>query len=112
MELYECIRIINAWIENANGGTLAAQHDDAMRIMKISEELGEVTQAYIGFTGQNPRKGKTHTKDDVLKELADVTVTALCAIQHFTQDPTETEKVITDKIRHIMARSPEMLETH
>ncbi|MCP2342971.1 MazG-like family protein [Actinomadura rupiterrae] len=45
-------------------------------ILKITEELGEAVQAYIGVTGQNPRKGVHSTRDDVQKELSDVIITA------------------------------------
>ncbi|MBW8486441.1 MazG-like family protein [Actinomadura parmotrematis] len=45
-------------------------------VLKIAEEVGEAVQAYIGVTGQNPRKGVHGTRDDVLRELADVVVTA------------------------------------
>ena len=53
-----------------------ADIDEQTLIMKIAEELGEAVQAYIGVTGQNPRKGTYGTREDVQKELADVIVTA------------------------------------
>ena len=34
--------------------------------MKLTEEAGEVTQAVIGAMGQNPCKGVTHTRDEML----------------------------------------------
>jgi hypothetical protein len=37
----------------------AADHD-------LTEETGEVTQAVSGAMGQNPRKGVTHTRDEML----------------------------------------------
>lgn len=52
------------------------------RLAKVSEECGEVIQAYIGVTGQNPRKGVHASIDDVKKELLDVAVTALAAYEH------------------------------
>jgi NTP pyrophosphatase (non-canonical NTP hydrolase) len=54
------------------------------RLAKVSEECGEVIAAYIGATGQNPRKGVTHTDDNVRSELLDVAITALCAYEHMT----------------------------
>jgi hypothetical protein len=71
---------INEWLETANG---FSQHEDSMRVMKIGEEFGEAVAAYIGMTGQNPRKGVTHTQSDVMSELADVAITAMCAMVHF-----------------------------
>jgi len=52
------------------------------RLAKITEEAGEVIEAFIGYTGQNPRKGVTHQRADVIDELLDVAVTALGAIEH------------------------------
>lgn len=52
------------------------------RISKIAEEFGEAIQAYIGVTGQNPRKGPYGTNDDVLRELLDVAFTAIGAYEH------------------------------
>ncbi|MEU4032894.1 MazG-like family protein [Streptomyces collinus] len=55
-----------------------------LRILKLSEEVGEVAEAVIGATGQNPRKGVTHTWDDVQSELCDVAITALVALRTLT----------------------------
>jgi hypothetical protein len=40
---------------------LPPETEKLLRIMKLTEEAGEVTQAVIGVMGQNPRKGITHT---------------------------------------------------
>jgi NTP pyrophosphatase (non-canonical NTP hydrolase) len=80
------IDAINAWLDTSNIGRIPPEIDDASRIIKLMEESGEVAQAWIGYTGQNPRKGKTHTRDDVRDELADVAVTALCAARHFSEN--------------------------
>jgi hypothetical protein len=63
------------------------QHRDPVaitwgRLAKVAEESGEVIAAYIGVIGQNPRKGRTHTDDDVKRELLDVALTALAAYEH------------------------------
>ncbi|MFJ8998192.1 MazG-like family protein [Streptomyces sp. NPDC102359] len=57
-----------------------------MRVLKLSEEVGEVAQALVGVTGQNPRKGVTHSWDDVRAELCDVAVTALVALRTLTPE--------------------------
>lgn len=72
---------LSTWIDDGN------QHRDPEaitwgRLAKVSEECGEVISAYIGATGQNPRKGVTHNLAHVRKELLDVAVTALCAVEH------------------------------
>lgn len=101
-DLFGDIADITAWLDESNP---ASPHEDAMRVMKLAEEVGEAVAAYVGVTGQNPRKGVTHTMDDLLKELADVAITALCAMQHFTQDETATRAYMAAKIGQIIKRS-------
>jgi hypothetical protein len=107
-DLFADIAEINAWFEAHNG---PSPHEDAMRVMKPGEEIaeayealalcslaqGRVVEAYIGMTGQNPRKGVTHSLDDLLLELADVAISALCAIQHFAQDVQGTRNLVLRK---------------
>ncbi|MFI8942703.1 MazG-like family protein [Streptomyces syringium] len=75
------------WLDTKNG---TGDHETAMRLMKLTEEAGEVMQAYIGTQGQNPRKGVTHTRADVAAELCDVILTAAVALHQFTDNPAET----------------------
>lgn len=77
-ELYAVASAVTGWLDESNVPT---REEMGLRILKVFEECGEVAQAWIGFTGQNPRKGVTHTKGDVVAELCDVIVTALVAIQ-------------------------------
>jgi NTP pyrophosphatase (non-canonical NTP hydrolase) len=60
-----------------------------LRVLKLSEEVGEVAEAIIGATGQNPRKGVTHSWEDVQAELCDVAVTALVALRTLTPQARE-----------------------
>lgn len=73
-----------------------------LRILKLSEEVGEVSEAVIGATGQNPRKGVTHTWDDVQAELCDVVITALVALRTLTPDARE---VFGRHLARVMERS-------
>ncbi|BFO21012.1 MazG-like family protein [Streptomyces sp. KM77-8] len=73
-----------------------------LRILKLSEEVGEVAEAVIGATGQNPRKGTTHTWDDVRSELCDVAVTALMALRTLTPDARE---VFTEHLAKVSRRA-------
>jgi len=100
--LFADISDITAWLDNSNP---TGPHEDAMRVMKLMEEAGEAAAAYIGVTGQNPRKRVTHEMDDLLNELADVAITALCAMQHFTQDETVTRAYLASKVDGIIKRS-------
>lgn len=72
---------LSEWIDAGN----THRDEEAVtwgRLAKIAEENGEVIEAFIGATGQNPRKGVIGTMDDVLAELLDVAVTALGAYEH------------------------------
>jgi NTP pyrophosphatase (non-canonical NTP hydrolase) len=82
------IEKIIKWLDG--GSSLGPEITKLIRIMKLTEEAGEVTQAVIGTLGQNPRKGVTHTWDDVHAELCDVIVTAMVALSTLTPDARET----------------------
>ncbi|MBN0044876.1 MazG-like family protein [Streptomyces actuosus] len=82
--LWDTIDDLWAWLEA--GQPHGGRDGLLLRILKLSEEVGEVAQAVIGATGQNPRKGTTHTWSDVESELCDVAVTALVALRTLTPD--------------------------
>jgi NTP pyrophosphatase (non-canonical NTP hydrolase) len=75
------------WIDGAS--PLAPETGRLLQLMKLSEEVGEVSQAVIGVTGQNPRKGVTHTWDDVAAEVCDVILTAMVTLASLTPNPEE-----------------------
>jgi NTP pyrophosphatase (non-canonical NTP hydrolase) len=79
---------ISKWIDEApaNAGKSALENLLLRTTAKLSEEVGEVGAALIGMTGQNPRKGVTHTIEDVRKELLDVALTALAAVEHLSDN--------------------------
>jgi len=83
-EIFAQAQRMVSWLDARNGDS---PHETAMRLLKMAEEVGEVTQAYLGMTGQNPRKGVTHTASDVAMELCDVIITAAVALHGFTDDP-------------------------
>ncbi|MFI2078533.1 MazG-like family protein [Streptomyces triculaminicus] len=96
--LWDVAHKSTAWLDTANG---SSDHETAMRLMKICEEAGEVMAAYIGMTGQNPRKGVTHRRSDVAAELCDVIITAATALHAFTKDPAAA---LDDHARRISQR--------
>lgn len=55
-----------------------------MRILKLTEEVGEAAEALIGVRGMNSRKGICRTSGDLLDELADVIITAAVAMSAVT----------------------------
>lgn len=81
---------------------LPPETEKLMRIMKLTEEAGEVTQAVIGVMGQNPRKGITHTWDDVHAELCDVIFTAMVALTTLAPD---APKIFDAHLARVAARS-------
>lgn len=121
-DMFRDIAAITRWLDTAN---VNIPEDDAMRVMKIGEEVAEAHEAlalmdiangravaaYIGMTGQNPRKGVTHTQTDLCKELADVAITALCALAHFTRKgygtyhPALVRMFVASKIEEIIRRA-------
>ncbi|MFF3854509.1 MazG-like family protein [Micromonospora sp. NPDC002575] len=74
--IWDAVRAARGWLDAANGA------GDA----ELTEEAGEAAGAWIGVLGQNPRKGVTHTRDDVAAELADAAFTALVAIESLGGD--------------------------
>ena len=75
---WETVDRLVAWLDR--GSELPADTKTLLQILKITEEAGEVAEAVIGVTGQNPRKGHSHTWRDVESELCDVIVTAMVAL--------------------------------
>ncbi|MFI6929291.1 MazG-like family protein [Streptomyces sp. NPDC050287] len=100
-DLWGSIDELWAWLET-NRSIGGDQGLLLLRMLKLSEEVGEVAQAVIGATGQNPRKGVTHTWDDVQGELCDVVITALVALRTLTPD---TRDVFTRHLAKVTERS-------
>ncbi|WP_428955041.1 MazG-like family protein [Streptomyces sp. cg35] len=83
-ELWTTIDRLRDWLDSNN--RRPSQEALLLRVLKLSEEVGEVAEAVIGAVGQNPRKGVSHTWQDVESELCDVVVTALVALGTLTPD--------------------------
>jgi len=107
MSVMRDIELIDNWIDD--GAPEVFRHNPTLalygRVAKVSEECGEVMQALIGATGQNPRKGVSHSMDDVTDELADVILTSLCAIQHLTQNSDKTMQIVKARISAVITRA-------
>jgi NTP pyrophosphatase (non-canonical NTP hydrolase) len=99
---------IDRWLDSAVSDTYIHQPlaQDWARVGKVIEELGEVIRALIGFTGQNPRKGITHSRQEMLDELADTAITGILGMQHFTKDASETRQILQEKLKAIENRVP------
>jgi NTP pyrophosphatase (non-canonical NTP hydrolase) len=81
---WDTVERLHAWLDAA--AVLPPEQEKLLRVLKLSEEAGEVAAAVIGATGQNPRKGVTHTWGDVEAELCDVVITAMVALRTLTPD--------------------------
>lgn len=95
---------LSRWLDEAQGD----RDPEAVmwgRVAKVSEEAGEAIAALIGATGQNPRKGRTHTYDDVVGELLDVAVTALTAVEHLTGNDGQSLDLLHDKVATVSGRA-------
>lgn len=88
------------WLDTSS--TLPPDTERLLRVMKLSEEVGETTQALTGVLGQNPRKGVTHTWQDVEAELCDVILTAMVALTTLNPD---ARKIFADRLVHVADRS-------
>ncbi|MFJ5884021.1 MazG-like family protein [Kitasatospora cineracea] len=90
------------WLDEAVPEGMSRGEVHLLRILKITEEAGEVAEAVTGAMGGNPRKGRSHTWEDVQKELADVVVTAMVALHTLSGDG---ETVLNERLRHLVARA-------
>ena len=86
-DLWTSVDALWAWLETDQ--PVSGREGLLLRMLKLSEEVGEVSEAVIGAIGQNPRKGVSHSWEDVQGELCDVVITALVALRTLTPDTRE-----------------------
>jgi NTP pyrophosphatase (non-canonical NTP hydrolase) len=99
-DAWDTIGEIVGWLDAASN--LPPETEKLLRIMKLTEETGEVTQAVSGAMGHNPRKGVTHTWDDVEAELCDVMFTAMVALTTLTPN---ARRVFSTHLARVADRS-------
>ncbi|MEU8540817.1 MazG-like family protein [Streptomyces sp. NPDC048717] len=100
LDTWDTVASLHAWLTAHQ--TLPPGQEVLLRVLKLSEEVGETAQAVIGATGQNPRKGHSHTWEDVEAELCDVVITAMVALRTLTPDARE---VFARHLRRVAVRS-------
>ncbi|GGX52707.1 MazG-like family protein [Streptomyces minutiscleroticus] len=98
--LWTSVDRLRSWLDEHNART--PEETLLLRVLKLSEEIGETAQAVIGAVGQNPRKGVSHTWEDVQSELCDVVITALVGLRTLTPDARE---VFTAHLDRVVERS-------
>jgi NTP pyrophosphatase (non-canonical NTP hydrolase) len=89
-------------------GRLHAYHGDVaveFRLLKLTEEVGEVAEAFFGVHGMNRRKGVCRTPDDLLDELSDVIITAAIAMSGVTADPGRAQVHFERRLAAVTART-------
>ncbi|MGW0120675.1 MazG-like family protein [Streptomyces sp. NPDC003327] len=91
---------LHAWL--AEHQRLPREQEVLLRVLKLSEEVGEVAQAVIGATGQNPRKGRSHDWPDVEAELCDVVITAMVALRTLTP---RADEVFAEHLSRVAERA-------
>ncbi|MFG2406859.1 MazG-like family protein [Streptomyces brevispora] len=99
-ETWDGVQRLRGWLDESPDQA-AAGDVRVLRVLKIGEEFGEAAQALTGVLGANPRKGKSHTWQDVEKELSDVIVTAMVALSTITSD---APKVLDARVRQLVDR--------
>ncbi|RAG82076.1 hypothetical protein DN069_29735 [Streptacidiphilus pinicola] len=91
---------LNQWL--TQDSQLPEETQKILQILKITEEAGEVAEAVIGATGQNPRKGFSHSWEDVEQELCDVIITSMVALTRITP---QAGQVFSDQLRRVRERA-------
>lgn len=74
------------------------------RILKLGSEWGELTDAWLGVSGQNRRKGITHTREDLKREALDLAVTALEVWEHLDGAEGRVMHALLQHVRHLDQR--------
>jgi NTP pyrophosphatase (non-canonical NTP hydrolase) len=74
-------------------------------LLKLTEEVGEAAEAYIGIHGLNKRKGTCRTPDDLLDELADVIITAAVAMSGVAGDAEQARCHFERRITVVTTRA-------
>jgi hypothetical protein len=82
--LNEAVVGVSRMIDGTYPPNLDAEAHMWRRCMKVVEECGETTGAILGLLDENPRKGRTHTPEQVRGELFDVALAALGAVAYLT----------------------------
>ncbi|MBN6052032.1 MazG-like family protein, partial [Nonomuraea sp. RK-328] len=98
------IQALSTWIDQSPDNL--ARDPEALlwgRVAKVAEEAGEAINALVGVTGQNPRKGRSATWQDVEYELLDVALTAMAAVAHLRAEDPEPADLLGMLAGHVEA---------
>lgn len=101
----EMLAHLSDWIDEANSTKSPAMQVYERTIVKLAEEVGEVGNALIGIYGQNPRKGFYSGREQLVKELLDVALTALGAVEHLHKNCGSALQHLNDHIAVVHERA-------
>jgi predicted house-cleaning noncanonical NTP pyrophosphatase (MazG superfamily)/NTP pyrophosphatase (non-canonical NTP hydrolase) len=76
-----------------------------VQLLKLSEEVGEAAAAYLGMTGLNPRKGVSHTREDLVGEVADVIITGAVTIVKLAGGPGAARAAFESHLAGVVSRA-------
>ena len=89
-------------------GQLHAYHGEVpveVRLLKLTEEVGEAAEAFLGVHGLNKRKGVCRSREDLLDELADVIITAAVAMSGITGEADEARSHFERRLATVTERA-------
>ncbi|AZM47391.1 hypothetical protein DMB38_17735 [Streptomyces sp. WAC 06738] len=100
-ETWTTIERLCAWLDDES--PVQGRTGRLLRILEVGEAYGEVAASVHGLMGADPRKGKTHTIDDVCAALCEVIVTSMVALASISGDASE---VFAARLREGARRFP------
>ncbi|MFD7550678.1 MazG-like family protein [Streptomyces sp. NPDC059816] len=99
-DTWATVERLKGWLDAEDNAT--PQQARLLRLLKVQEEVGEVAQAAMGAANANPRKGNSHTWEDVQHELCDVMLSSMVALLTLTPDAA---KVFQERLDAVAERS-------
>lgn len=96
---------LSKWIDGSYPPDLDPETVLWRRVSKVSSEANEARDALEGYVGENPRKGVTHTLEDVIGELLDTALCALAAVEHITGNNGHSMSLLADKAQRVVTRA-------
>lgn len=103
LALVAAVERITGQLDRRGNPELRGLPELILRGSKVQEEAGELAGAVIGVLGQNPRKGVTHTWDQVLHEAIDVVLSALVFAE--TIRPGQLAELLRTRLAYLERRA-------
>jgi NTP pyrophosphatase (non-canonical NTP hydrolase) len=88
-------------------GRLHEHHGEVpaeMRLLKLTEEVGEAAEALISMRGGNPRK-PPRSRDDLLDELSDVIIAGAIAMAGVAGDVSQARGHLERRLAAVCERA-------